>query len=98
MKKTREDLYEIFYDKDLFRSAKVFIVKSFLWKFSWDLSKKINKFLIETDMSWRSSLNIFLRSFYSEDIQWRSTWYLQKRYDNISSKDFELGNIVLDSV
>ena len=43
------------------RSSLVFFISPFIYKifvkYLWDLPRKINKFLIETEISWRSSLN-----------------------------------------
>jgi len=44
-------------------------------------------FFIEIFLKW----NCFGRSHFSGDLQWRPASYLQKRFDNVSPKDFTLG-------
>ena len=75
----RRKLLKIFTVKDL---MKIFfmILNNFL-------SMKTIRFLIKTDISWRSSLKIFLRFHFSKDLQWRSASYLEKRFDNFSLTD-----------
>ena len=51
------------------------------------VTKKMNKFFIKPETSWKSPLKIFLRSLFSEDLQWRSASYLKIKFDNISSKN-----------
>ena len=90
--KTCEDLKKIFNlmrsreDLPLFSSLVIFFIKS-----SWDLSKKINKFLIKSEISRRSLVKIFMRSHSSEDLQWRSASYLQKDLTIFLRKILPLG-------
>ncbi len=92
--KTCEDLKKIFTlmrsreDLLFFSSLVIFFIKS-----SWDLSKKIITFLINNEISWRSSLNIFVRSHFSDDLQLRSASYLQKDLIIFLRKILPLGTV-----